>query len=43
MTKHDSVCGSPSRKNLKVASKEMAWAVCNVPTTMSGGIQFGKI
>ena len=38
-----SVIGRPRPRKLNVASREMAWAVCSVPTTMSGAIQFGDV
>ena len=35
--------GSPSPRKLRVTSSEMACAVCNVPTTISGAKQFGMM
>ena len=41
--KEGSVIGRPKPKKLSVASKEIAWAVCKVPTTINGAIQLGNI
>ena len=41
--KEGSVIGNPKPKKLNVASSEIACAVCNVPTTINGARQFGKM
>jgi hypothetical protein len=42
MPSEGSVGGSPSPRKDSVASSEMAFATCTVPTTISGGRQFGS-
>ena len=41
--KDGSVIGNPRPRKLRVASNEIACAVCSVPTTIRGAMQLGKI